>query len=47
MPSPPPYTAVVLAGGRAARLGGQPKPQLLVGDRTMLALPHTPQELDV
>jgi molybdenum cofactor guanylyltransferase len=33
----PPYAAVVLAGGRAARLGGQPKPQLEVGGRTMLA----------
>jgi molybdopterin-guanine dinucleotide biosynthesis protein A len=33
----PPYTAVVLAGGRAARLGGQAKPQLVVGGRTMLA----------
>ena len=33
----PPYTAVVLAGGKAARLGGQPKPQLEVGERTMLA----------
>ena len=33
----PPYTAVVLAGGRAARLGGQAKPQLLVGGRSMLA----------
>jgi molybdopterin-guanine dinucleotide biosynthesis protein A len=32
----PPYTAVVLAGGRAARLGGQAKPQLLVGGRTIL-----------
>jgi molybdopterin-guanine dinucleotide biosynthesis protein A len=32
-----PYTAVVLAGGRASRLGGQPKPQLRVGDRTLLA----------
>jgi molybdopterin-guanine dinucleotide biosynthesis protein A len=32
----PPYSAVVLAGGRAARLGGQAKPQLLVGDRPML-----------
>ena len=31
-----PYTAVVLAGGRAARLGGQAKPQLQVGGRTML-----------
>ena len=33
----PPYTAVVLAGGKAARLGGQSKPQLRVGGRTMLA----------
>jgi molybdopterin-guanine dinucleotide biosynthesis protein A len=33
----PPYTAVVLAGGKAARLGGQAKPQLVVGGRTMLA----------
>jgi len=33
----PPYAAVVLAGGRAARLGGQRKPQLDVGGRTMLA----------
>jgi molybdopterin-guanine dinucleotide biosynthesis protein A len=32
----PPYAAVVLAGGRAARLGGQRKPQLQVGGRTML-----------
>jgi molybdopterin-guanine dinucleotide biosynthesis protein A len=32
----PPYTAVVLAGGRAARLGGQAKPQLAVGGRSML-----------
>jgi molybdopterin-guanine dinucleotide biosynthesis protein A len=32
-----PYTAVVLAGGRAARLGGRAKPQLEVGGRTMLA----------
>ncbi len=32
-----PYTAVVLAGGRAARLGGRAKPQLQVGGRTMLA----------
>jgi molybdopterin-guanine dinucleotide biosynthesis protein A len=31
-----PYTAVVLAGGKAARLGGQAKPQLQVGGRTML-----------
>jgi molybdopterin-guanine dinucleotide biosynthesis protein A len=37
MDSLPPYTAVVLAGGRAARLGGQAKPQLEVGGRTMLA----------
>ncbi len=33
----PPYAAVVLAGGRAARLGGHAKPQLQVGGRTMLA----------
>ncbi|MGY1621790.1 molybdenum cofactor guanylyltransferase [Geodermatophilus sp. SYSU D00965] len=33
----PPYAAVVLAGGRAARMGGQAKPQLDVGGRTMLA----------
>src|SRR4051794_17332844 len=33
----PPYAAVVLAGGRAARLGGQAKPQLAVGGRPMLA----------
>src|SRR3954468_13835031 len=33
----PPYTAVVLAGGKAARLGGQAKPQLEVGGRPMLA----------
>ncbi|PZA19410.1 NTP transferase domain-containing protein, partial [Modestobacter versicolor] len=32
----PPFAAVVLAGGRAARLGGQPKPQLDVGGRSML-----------
>jgi molybdopterin-guanine dinucleotide biosynthesis protein A len=32
-----PWTAVVLAGGRAARLGGQAKPQLEVGGRSMLA----------
>jgi molybdopterin-guanine dinucleotide biosynthesis protein A len=31
-----PYTAVVLAGGKAARLGGQAKPQLQVGDHTMI-----------
>ena len=31
-----PYTAVVLAGGKAARLGGRAKPQLEVGGRTML-----------
>ncbi|NEM04862.1 NTP transferase domain-containing protein [Geodermatophilus normandii] len=31
-----PYAAVVLAGGRAARLGGRAKPQLVVGGRTML-----------
>jgi molybdopterin-guanine dinucleotide biosynthesis protein A len=33
----PPFDAVVLAGGRAVRLGGQAKPQLEVGGRTMLA----------
>jgi molybdopterin-guanine dinucleotide biosynthesis protein A len=33
----PRYTAVVLAGGRAARLGGRAKPQLEVGGRTILA----------
>ena len=33
----PPFTAVILAGGRAARLGGQAKPQLLVGGRPILA----------
>src|SRR3954468_9055653 len=33
----PPYAAVVLAGGRAARMGGQAKPQLDVGGRPMLA----------
>jgi molybdopterin-guanine dinucleotide biosynthesis protein A len=33
----PPRTAVVLAGGKAARLGGQAKPQLLVGGRPILA----------
>jgi molybdopterin-guanine dinucleotide biosynthesis protein A len=32
----PPYSAVVLAGGRAARLGGQAKPLLEVGGRPML-----------
>ena len=37
MVPPPAYTAVVLAGGRAARLGGRAKPQLEVGGRTMLA----------
>ncbi len=30
------YDAIVLAGGRSARLGGQPKPQLTVGETTML-----------
>ncbi|MCO7220460.1 NTP transferase domain-containing protein, partial [Klenkia sp. PcliD-1-E] len=37
MPALPAYAAVVLAGGRAARLGGRAKPQLDVGGRTMLA----------
>jgi molybdopterin-guanine dinucleotide biosynthesis protein A len=36
MSAPPPYAAIVLAGGRAVRLGGQRKPQLRVGGRTML-----------
>jgi molybdenum cofactor guanylyltransferase len=36
MSSLPPFAAVVLAGGRAARLGGRPKPQLEVGGRSML-----------
>jgi molybdopterin-guanine dinucleotide biosynthesis protein A len=34
--TPDPYAAVVLAGGRGARLGGRAKPQLVVGDRTIL-----------
>lgn len=37
--TPPPlpsYDAVVLAGGRAARLGGRAKPQLVVGAGTIL-----------
>jgi molybdopterin-guanine dinucleotide biosynthesis protein A len=37
VPPLPPYAAVVLAGGRAARMGGQAKPQLVVGGRPMLA----------
>ena len=36
MPALPPYAAVVLAGGRAARMGGQAKPQLDVGGRSIL-----------
>src|SRR6058998_1043971 len=36
MSSLPPFAAIVLAGGRASRLGGQPKPQLEVGGRSML-----------
>jgi molybdenum cofactor guanylyltransferase len=36
MPGLPPFDAVVLAGGRAARLGGQAKPQLRVGGRSLL-----------
>jgi molybdopterin-guanine dinucleotide biosynthesis protein A len=36
MSSLPPFAEVVLAGGRAARLGGQSKPQLDVGGRSML-----------
>jgi len=30
------YDAIVLAGGRGSRMSGQPKPQLRVGDKTML-----------
>jgi len=30
------YDAIVLAGGRSSRMSGQPKPQLRVGDATML-----------
>ncbi|MFW3169993.1 molybdenum cofactor guanylyltransferase [Geodermatophilus sp. CPCC 206100] len=37
MPELPPFSAVILAGGRAARMGGQAKPQLEVGGRTILA----------
>jgi molybdopterin-guanine dinucleotide biosynthesis protein A len=37
VPVAAPWSAVVLAGGRAARLGGQAKPQLDVGGRSMLA----------
>jgi molybdopterin-guanine dinucleotide biosynthesis protein A len=44
MSSLPPFAAVVLAGGRAARLGGQPKPQLDVGGRSMLATVLTAAE---
>ncbi|SDG06139.1 molybdenum cofactor guanylyltransferase [Klenkia brasiliensis] len=36
MPELPPYAAVVLAGGRAARLGGRAKPQLDVGGASLL-----------
>ena len=36
MESGTPFAAVVLAGGKAARLGGQAKPQLQVGGRSML-----------
>src|SRR4051795_13298015 len=36
MSSLPPFAAVVLAGGRAARLGGLPKPQPDVGGASML-----------
>ncbi|MCX2968055.1 MULTISPECIES: NTP transferase domain-containing protein [Streptomyces] len=32
----PPYDAVILAGGRGARLGGVDKPQLTVGGRSLL-----------
>ena len=36
MAEPPPYDAVVLAGGSARRLGGLDKPALVVGGRTLL-----------
>jgi molybdopterin-guanine dinucleotide biosynthesis protein A len=36
VPALPPYAAVVLAGGRAARMGGQAKPQLEVGGRAII-----------
>lgn len=32
----PPYAAIVLAGGTARRLGGQPKPELRLGGRRLL-----------
>jgi molybdopterin-guanine dinucleotide biosynthesis protein A len=35
--SVPPFSAIVLAGGRASRLGGVHKPGLTVGGRTLLA----------
>lgn len=31
-----PYAAIVLAGGRAARMGGRPKPELVLGGRRLL-----------
>lgn len=37
MPPPGPYDAVILAGGRARRLGGVDKPGLLVGERPLIA----------
>ncbi len=37
MTSPGPFGMIVLAGGRAARLGGADKPGLVVGGRTLLA----------
>jgi molybdenum cofactor guanylyltransferase len=44
-PKPPPYAAVVLAGGRGARLGGQAKPQLMaaVTDATERVVVGPPQ----
>ena len=37
MPRPPrPFDAIILAGGRGARMGGVDKPGLVVGDRTLL-----------
>lgn len=43
-PMSPPHAAVILAGGRARRLGGQAKPELVLGgtrllDRVLAAVP--------
>src|SRR5579875_283886 len=34
--NPHPFGMIVLAGGRAARLGGEDKPGLVVGERTLI-----------